>query len=105
MLVQYRLSPDARRRQFLEGVVPSESNLLEVDIHALSHEAQRQLRSIARIKTFSDIPVNSDAPVCLTLPGEFDAISLPELLGELARRDAVLRKSRQHDEAHRGHRL
>ncbi|HVT03559.1 MAG TPA: hypothetical protein VHL58_09330 [Thermoanaerobaculia bacterium] len=77
MLVRYRLSADAKRRQFLEGLTPSQSQMVEFDVHSLTSGEQRRLVRLA------EKAKDADGRAYYWLSGEYEALTLEELLSEV----------------------
>lgn len=81
MLVQYKLSSNARRRQFLEGFEPAERNMLEIDVKRLPRAAHEHFCRAGHVSSFG-----FDHKSCLVLEGEYDALTFEELIPELVTR-------------------
>jgi hypothetical protein len=77
MLIQYKLTGDAKRRMFLDGVVPAQSQLLEVDPSGLAADAHLSLRTHGHLVT------EGETKQLFVLDGAYNALTLDELLVEL----------------------
>ena len=82
MLLQYELSPAARRRQFLEGLTPAEHQMLEIDVKQLPRQAHDRLIRVGHIKHLPAVPGDRER-VCLYIDGSYDALTIDELLPQL----------------------
>jgi hypothetical protein len=85
MLIQYRLTQLARRRQFLESLPESESQMIETDVSKLPNDIQDALRRLGRAKSNeqSIAYLSATDRMCIVLRGEYNALTLEELVREL----------------------
>lgn len=88
MLVRYRLTPEARKRQFYEGMQPSTNQLVEMDASHMDRAALKRLSDVGIVVQ----PATATTQVIIEIPGEYDAITVEELVQRL------------HDEATGSHR-